>query len=60
MVEANPNFVADICAWGPPDQVADGLRPVLDAGAGMIVLNPLWDFVEQMEVLASDVIPQLN
>jgi alkanesulfonate monooxygenase SsuD/methylene tetrahydromethanopterin reductase-like flavin-dependent oxidoreductase (luciferase family) len=60
MVEANPNFVADICAWGPPAQVADGLRPVLDAGAGMIVLNPLWDFVEQMEVLASDVIPQLT
>jgi probable F420-dependent oxidoreductase len=60
MVQANPNFVADICAWGPPEQVADGLRPVLAAGAEMIVLNPLWDFVEQMEVLASDVIPLLR
>lgn len=60
MVEANPNFVADICVWGPPEQVADGLRPVLDAGAGMIVLNPLWDFVEQMEALAGDVIPRLG
>ncbi|UCG72510.1 MAG: LLM class flavin-dependent oxidoreductase [Chromatiales bacterium] len=60
MVEANPNFVADICAWGAPEQVADGLRQVLDAGASMIVLNPLWDFVEQMEVLAEEVIPQLR
>ena len=60
MVEANPNFVADICAWGSPEQVAEGLRPVLDAGAGMIVLNPLWDFVEQMEALAGEVIPLLR
>lgn len=60
MVEANPDFVADICAWGSPEQVADGLRPVLDAGAEMIVLNPLWDYVEQMEVLAEEVIPLLR
>lgn len=60
MVQANPNFVADICAWGSPEQVAEGLRPVLEAGAGMIVLNPLWDFVEQMEALAGEVIPLLR
>lgn len=60
MIDANPNFVADICAWGSPEQVASGLRPVLEAGAGMIVLNPLWDFVEQMEALAGEVIPQLG
>jgi len=60
MVQANPNFVADICAWGSPEQVAEGLRPVLEAGAGMIVLNPLWDFVEQMEALADEVIPLLR
>jgi alkanesulfonate monooxygenase SsuD/methylene tetrahydromethanopterin reductase-like flavin-dependent oxidoreductase (luciferase family) len=60
MVEANPDFVAEICAWGPPEQVADGLRPVLEAGAEMIVLNPLWDFVEQMEALAGEVIPLLR
>jgi alkanesulfonate monooxygenase SsuD/methylene tetrahydromethanopterin reductase-like flavin-dependent oxidoreductase (luciferase family) len=60
MVKSNPNFVADICAWGNAEQVADGLRPVLDAGAGMIVLNPLWDYVEQMEQLAEEVIPLLK
>ena len=60
MIQSNPNFVADICAWGSPEQVADGLRPVLAAGAGMIVLNPLWDFVEQMEQLSEEVIPLLR
>ncbi len=57
MVQKNPNFVADICVWGSPEQVAEGLAQVIDAGAEMIVLNPLWDFVEQMEVLAEEVIP---
>lgn len=60
MIQSNPNFVADICAWGSPEQVADGLRPVLEAGAGMIVLNPLWDFIEQMEALAGEVVPLLR
>jgi len=60
MLQSNPNFVADICAWGTPEQVADGLRPVLEAGAQMIVMNPLWDYVEQMERLAEEVIPLLR
>lgn len=60
MIQSNPDFVADICVWGSPDQVADGLRTVLHSGAEMIVLNPLWDFVEQMEALAAEVIPRLR
>lgn len=59
-VEANPNYVADTCVWGAPQQIIDGLAEVLAAGAGMIVLNPLWDFVEQLESLAVDVIPALK
>ncbi|MBT8444590.1 MAG: LLM class flavin-dependent oxidoreductase [Gammaproteobacteria bacterium] len=59
-VEANTNYVADTCVWGTPQQVIDGLAEVLSAGAGMIVLNPLWDFVEQLETLASDVVPALK
>jgi len=57
MIQQNPDFVADICCWGPPEQVAEGLRKVVDAGAEMIVLNPLWDFVEQYEVLSEKVVP---
>jgi alkanesulfonate monooxygenase SsuD/methylene tetrahydromethanopterin reductase-like flavin-dependent oxidoreductase (luciferase family) len=60
MIQSNPNFVADICVWGNPHQVADGLLEVIDAGAEMIVLNPIRNFVEQMERLAEEVIPLVN
>ncbi len=59
MIQKNPDFVADICVWGSPERVAAGLCDVIDQGARMIVLNPLWDFVEQMEILAAEVTPEL-
>jgi 2-methylisocitrate lyase-like PEP mutase family enzyme len=36
-----------------------GLREVADAGAEMILLNPLVDDAEQIERLAAEVIPGL-
>lgn len=60
MIQANPDFVADICVWGPPAQCADGLAEVIAGGAATIVLNPIQDFVEQIERLAEDVVPLLN
>jgi len=60
MIQKNPNFVADICVWGSPTRVAEGLGEVIDKGARMIVLNPLRDFIEQMEILAAAVIPELH
>lgn len=59
-IKANPNYVADTCVWGPPAQVAEGLAEVVRLGAGMIVLNPLWDFVEQLEALAAEIVPALR
>jgi len=60
MIQKNPDFVADICVWGSPTRVAEGLGEVIDKGARMIVLNPLRDFIEQMEILAEEVIPALR
>jgi probable F420-dependent oxidoreductase len=57
MIKANPNFVADICVWGPPEQVVEGLQKVVAAGAQLIVLNPIQDFLPQLERLASEVVP---
>ncbi len=49
---------------GTVADVVDGLRAVIDAGAEMILLNPLGDTVaedrEQMERLAAEVLPQLT
>ena len=49
---------------GTSDDVAAGLREVIDAGAQTILLNPVGRDVaedrEQMERLAAEVIPQLR
>jgi len=49
---------------GTPEEVVRGVREVIDAGAEMIVLNPVGRDVaenrEQMERLAAEVIPQLR
>jgi alkanesulfonate monooxygenase SsuD/methylene tetrahydromethanopterin reductase-like flavin-dependent oxidoreductase (luciferase family) len=49
---------------GTPDNVVRGVRQVIDAGAQMILLNPVGEHVaedrEQMERLAAEVIPQLS
>ena len=49
---------------GTPDDVVRGLREVIDAGAEMLLLNPVGSDVpenrEQMERLAAEVIPRLE
>ncbi|MGO8853418.1 MAG: LLM class flavin-dependent oxidoreductase [Mycobacterium sp.] len=56
--------VEDVPVSGTPDDVARGLRKVIDAGAQMLLLNPVGVGVaenrEQMERLAAEVIPQLG
>jgi probable F420-dependent oxidoreductase len=49
-----------VAVSGPPDAVARGLREVVDAGAELLLLNPLFDDDEQMERLAAEVVPQLR
>jgi probable F420-dependent oxidoreductase len=45
---------------GPPDECIAGIRAVADAGAELILLNPLVDDAQQLERLAADVIPALG
>ena len=49
-----------VAVSGPPDAVVRGLREVADAGAELLLLNPLFDADEQMERLAAEVVPQLR
>ncbi|OBJ04127.1 LLM class F420-dependent oxidoreductase [Mycobacterium sp. 1482292.6] len=56
--------VQDVPVSGTPDDVVRGLREVIDAGAQMVLLNPVGidaaQSHEQMERLAAEVIPQLS
>ena len=48
-----------VAVAGRPDDVARELAGIAAAGAGLILLNPLFDEAEQMERLSAEVIPQL-
>jgi probable F420-dependent oxidoreductase len=52
--------LTSVAVHGTPDDVARGLREVVDAGAEMILLNPMFDEHEQLERLVAEVLPQLS
>jgi probable F420-dependent oxidoreductase len=52
--------MAVVAVTGPPDAVIAGTREVIDAGAELVMFNPLFDDLEQMERLAAEVIPALG
>jgi hypothetical protein len=39
--------------------VVAGIRDVMAAGAELVMLNPVFDEVEQLERLAAEVVPRL-
>ncbi len=49
-----------VSVCGTPGDCVRGVRDVADAGAGLILLNPLFDEREQMERLAAEVRPALS
>jgi probable F420-dependent oxidoreductase len=49
-----------VAVAGPVDHVVAGLQAVIDAGADLVLLNPLFDDLEQLERLGTDVVPQLR
>jgi probable F420-dependent oxidoreductase len=48
-----------VAVYGPPEACARGLQEVADAGAELILLNPMVDHAAQMERLAAEVMPLL-
>lgn len=45
---------------GPPEVCTEGISAVVDAGAELILLNPLLEDAQQLERLAAEVIPALS
>jgi probable F420-dependent oxidoreductase len=52
-------LAAEVCVWGSVDQCVAGVREVIAAGARLVMLNPVFDEVEQLELLAAEVAPRL-
>jgi probable F420-dependent oxidoreductase len=54
-----PELAAEVSVWGSTEQCVAGLREVAAAGARILVLNPVFDELEQLETLAAEVVPGL-
>ena len=55
-----PEAYKRVCVWGPPADCAAGLQGFVDSGAQTLLLTPLFDEPEQMERLATEVLPLLS
>ena len=49
-----------VAVYGPPAACVEGLQAVADAGAELLLLNPLSHEADQMERLAAEVVPHLR
>jgi probable F420-dependent oxidoreductase len=54
-----PDGLEAMAVHGGPDECVAGLREVADAGAELILVNPVFDEHAQMERLAAEVLPKL-
>lgn len=46
-----------VAVWGSPEECIERLSEIVAAGARFLLLNPVFDLMEQMEILMSEVIP---
>lgn len=51
--------IIDVAVYGPAEDCVRGLQAVADAGAGTILLTPMFDSDEQMDRLAAEVIASI-
>ena len=52
--------VIAVAVTGPPDACVEGVRAVAGAGAELILFTTLFDEDEQMERLATEVVPAFS
>jgi len=54
-----PTLAEEVSVWGDVDECVGGLRAVAAAGAGFLMLNPVFDEAEQLERVAAELAPRL-
>lgn len=56
----NPEMALQVSVFGNEEECVDGLGEVAAQGIQLLMVNPLFDFEEQAERLAKDVLPKLR
>jgi probable F420-dependent oxidoreductase len=47
----DPERATTVCVFGPESRIVDEIGAVIEAGADLVLLNPVYDFVEQQRAL---------
>jgi probable F420-dependent oxidoreductase len=55
-----PEMADQVAVWGSPQQIADQIVRLRDAGVNYILLNPVFDEETQMERLCEQVLPRVE
>ena len=55
----NAPLGSEVSIWGSSAKVAEELTRIVNGGAGMLMLNPMFDHMEHMEQLVEEVIPNI-
>jgi len=55
-----PDRAVQVSITGSPEKCVEGLKGVVEAGARMLMLTPAFEYREQMEILALEVVPHLK
>ena len=53
------DMAARVAVWGSASKCTDKLAEIAEAGAQMLMLNPVYDHMEHLETLAQEVVPNL-
>ncbi len=54
-----PELAAEVSVWGDPQECTDRLAEIVCGGVGFLMLNPVFDELEQLDVFASAIAPRL-
>ena len=54
-----PELATEVCVWGGPEECVDRLGEIVAAGVGFLMLNPVFDEMEHLELFASRIAPKL-
>lgn len=55
----NPQMASRVAIWGSRAECLDKLAEIVQAGAQHLMLNPVFDDLEHLELLAQEVVPHL-
>jgi probable F420-dependent oxidoreductase len=55
----NADMVPQVAVWGNVAECLDALAQIIHHGAEHLLLNPAFDYMEHMEILAQEIVPHL-